>query len=166
MWGVERWLSIPGYEDIYWASSLGRIKSNYKILNPKHLCNGYKRVVLSFERTEKAFFIHRLVARAFLGECPLNKQVNHKDLDKLNNAIINLEYVTPKQNMNHAFNNRDMNTPKGSQNGISKLNENDILSIRGIYLDGNITQNALARFYKVDQSTINRIVNKVDWRHV
>lgn len=63
---------------------------------------GYKRVACCIDG--KVFFVtvHVLVAHAFIGPCPLGKEVNHKDLNKGNNIWTNLEYVTPKENSQHA----------------------------------------------------------------
>lgn len=68
-------------------------------VNPR----GYRMVVLCVQGKTKAFAIHTLVAKQFLGEHALEKsQVNHIDGNKQNNVIDNLEWVTPKENAVHA----------------------------------------------------------------
>jgi hypothetical protein len=89
------------FDKKYFVSSLGRFKNSYgKIMeNYKVNENGYIRVYIY----KKTFTLHRLVALTFL-ENPNNKeQVNHKDGNKLNNSIDNLEFVTNKENQLHKF---------------------------------------------------------------
>ena len=94
---MEIWKDINGYEGLYKVSNLGRVKSKRKILKP---INGeYLKVGLSKNGVQKTLYIHRLVAETFLGIN--NLQVNHKDENKHNNNIDNLEFVTHKENMNY-----------------------------------------------------------------
>lgn len=94
---MEIWKDIKGYEGLYEVSNLGRVKSKRKILKP---INGeYLKVGLSKNGIQKTLYIHRLVAETFLGKS--NLQVNHKDEDKHNNNIENLEFVTHRENMNY-----------------------------------------------------------------
>lgn len=94
---MEIWKSIKNYEGLYWVSNFGRVKSKRKILKP---INGeYLKVGLSKNGVQKTLYIHRLVAETFLVK---NKpEINHKDEDKHNNCLSNLEFVTHKENMNH-----------------------------------------------------------------
>lgn len=97
----EIWKDIKGYEGIYKVSNYGEIlniKTKYK-LKPSKI-NGYTRVHLT-DRTE---YIHILVAKTFIKN-PGNKPcVNHIDGNKQNNKVDNLEWCTPKENINHAWN--------------------------------------------------------------
>jgi len=93
----EIWKDIKGYEGLYQVSNLGRVKSKRKIL--KAINGEYLKVGLSKNGIQKTLYVHRLVAETFLGENKL--QVNHKDEDKHNNNIENLEFVTHKENMNY-----------------------------------------------------------------
>lgn len=109
---MEIWKDIAGYENKYQVSNHGRVRSiNYnntgqmKILKPYPSHGGYLVVTLCKEgkRTKKR--LHRLVAEAFL-ENPDNKpEVNHIDGDKTNNYASNLEYMTCKENIRHAWDN-------------------------------------------------------------
>lgn len=118
----EIWKDIPGFEGIYQASTKGRIKSldrtvhfiyngkektkffKGKILNFRIGNTGYYRIKLCKNGTAKYCFVHRLVASTFLDN-PYNlPQVNHKDGNRLNNNIDNLEWVTMSENVRHAYN--------------------------------------------------------------
>lgn len=102
---METWKDIPNYEGLYQVSNLGRIKSlyNYRrgnILTPR-LKRGYYTVGLRKNGVRKWHLVHRLVASAFI----LNKnnlpQINHKDENKLNNCVDNLEWCTVSYNNNY-----------------------------------------------------------------
>lgn len=100
---IEEMKDIKGYEGLYKVSNLGYI---YSILKNKKLIGyvnnkGYRYVQLCKENKRKGFSVHRLVAETFI-QNPENKpQVNHIDEDKTNNMVYNLEWVTPKENINH-----------------------------------------------------------------
>ena len=93
---------IQGYEGLYGITSCGRVWSyrSQKFLKPnKH--NGYLRVELWKDGTRKVYFIHRLVADAYIPNPDHKPQVNHKDEDKTHNYINNLEWMTAKENNNY-----------------------------------------------------------------
>lgn len=100
----EVWKDIEGYEGLYQVSTHGRVKSVFryhKILKSRVKNNGYKYVQLYKNGTPYTYYIHRLVAQAFIPN-PQNKpQVNHIDEDKENNRVENLEWCTRSENMNH-----------------------------------------------------------------
>jgi hypothetical protein len=109
---MEIWKDIPGYEGMYQVSNLGNVKSlsrvlrnkyntfvsKEKLLTPKIASTKYYFVKLC-KNGEKSFAVHRLVMMAFSGVSDLD--VNHKDLNKLNNNLENLEYCTRKENVYH-----------------------------------------------------------------
>jgi hypothetical protein len=101
----EEWRDIPGYEGLYQVSNMGRVKSlkgNEKILK-LYSRRGYLGLNLHKNTNVHLKAVHRLVAESFLGNYP-NLQVNHKDGNKHNNIVENLEWVTPSQNIIHAYN--------------------------------------------------------------
>jgi hypothetical protein len=118
----EIWKDIPGYEGLYQASSLGRIKtvegkvtSNrryskrvWKSRIMKGRGDNYstgRRVSLWKDGKVKDFLVARLVAITFLGEPLQGYTVNHKDGDRMNNQIDNLEWLSRGDNIRHAFDN-------------------------------------------------------------
>lgn len=109
----EVWKDIKDYEGLYQVSSIGRVKSLPKMkrtptatfmtderMVSQHICKGYLRVGLCKFGKTKSFFVHCLVASAFIGEAH-GLTVNHKDENKLNNCVDNLEYMTLADNIRY-----------------------------------------------------------------
>ncbi len=111
---TEIWKSIYGYGGKYEISTLGNVRSTYDVnqngitkrikqLKPHVNSCGYLFMVLYSHGNGKMFFIHRLVASAFIPNPENMPTVNHKDGDKRNNKIDNLEWCTYQENMRHAL---------------------------------------------------------------
>ena len=102
------WRDVVGYEGLYKVSTEGNIKSirRNKILSQDTNQDGYKRVQLYKNKASKNYSVHRLVAQAFIPNPDNLPQVNHKDEDKSNNCVSNLEWITPKDNCNYGTRNR------------------------------------------------------------
>lgn len=107
----EIWKDIEGYEGLYQVSNFGRIKSliHYDVENgykkKEHIINewinrGYMSVSLSKNKKHKNFYIHRLVAIAFIENKNNKPFINHIDYNPLNNHVNNLEWCTQKENVN------------------------------------------------------------------
>ena len=101
----EIWKDIEGYEGLYQVSNLGRVKSlkynKERILKIANGTDGYKIVGLTYNSKRKTFKVHRLVAQAFIPNPNEYPQVNHKDEDKGNNKVDNLEWCDNKYNCNY-----------------------------------------------------------------
>jgi hypothetical protein len=94
---------IEGFPD-YRIMATGYVVKNDVPIRWWQDTNGYKLVSIINGGKSKMVRVHRLVALSFLGPCPLTHEVNHKDGNKTNNHIDNLEYVTRSQNTRHAWN--------------------------------------------------------------
>ena len=105
----EIWRDIEGYEGLYQISNKGRVKSLHngseRILRPVIDRYGYYYIMLYNDSVRKYFKIHRLVAQAFISNPENKPQVNHKDENKKNNCIENLEWATAKENSNYGTRN-------------------------------------------------------------
>jgi len=116
----EIWKDIEGYEGLYQISNLGNVKSLPKILKNNHSKyvskekylkqsigkKGYHSVSLSNNKARKWNSIHRLVAIAFIPNLLNLPQVNHKDENKSNNSVSNLEWCTNEYNENYGTRNQ------------------------------------------------------------
>lgn len=123
---MEIWKDIVGYNSVYQISNFGNVKSiNYhrsgkeKIIKPLKRKDGYLKVILYNNGKTKSYFIHRLVAQAFLNNPNNYEYVNHKDENKENNHIDNLEFCSAQYNNTYKKYNR------GKRNK-SKINQFDL----------------------------------------
>ena len=98
----EIWKDVVGFEGSYKVSNFGNVKSlrNKKILIPS-INRGYKRITLCKNGKRENKVIHRIVAEAFLDNPKNFLCVNHKDENKLNNCVENLEWCDIKYNTNY-----------------------------------------------------------------
>lgn len=112
----EIWKDIPGYEGVYQASNLGRIRGvdridvggrkwKGKVLS-QCVCRGYKKVGLNYARINKQCAVHRLVALAFIPNPNGYEQINHKDENPANNMVENLEWCDYMYNRNYGNRNK------------------------------------------------------------
>jgi hypothetical protein len=125
---------------------------------------GHVRVNLYDNGRQMKFSIHRLVALAFIPN-PDNKEfVNHKDGNKLNNHVSNLEWATRQENEDHAFA-TGLKSSTGSKNNAAKLDEDKVRQIRDLKKSG-VSSRALAAKFNIDISNIDRIVKYDSWKHV
>lgn len=101
---MEIWKDVLGYEGLYMVSSIGRVKTVKTGLIMKHYVSGndYKRTTLYKNRRYNPKYIHRLVVEAFIGAIHKGLVVNHKDEDKSNNIIDNLEICTRQYNTEYS----------------------------------------------------------------
>jgi hypothetical protein len=170
----EIWKDIPNYEGIYQVSNFGNFKSyerivfynnkkairKSKILNLRESKAGYLYTVFSVNKERKTIKPHRIVAKVFVDN-PLNKPcVNHINGIKTDNRVENLEWVTHSENTKHAFNNGLKKGISGEKSHYSKIKLNDVFDIR----NSNLSTKELSEKYKISQSQINRIKNKLNWK--
>ena len=102
----EIWKDVPGYEGLYQVSSIGRVKSlrfNKTKIMSQWSHNGYRMVEFCINNERNYFGVHQLVAMAFIPNPENKPQVNHKDRNRSNNNVENLEWVTASENVAHAY---------------------------------------------------------------
>lgn len=131
-------------------------KSN-KVLSTHIDSWGYRFVTLHSCGKGKCIKIHKLVAETFIGDRPEGLQINHRDGNKLNNNVNNLEYCTPSQNTKHAFSNGLAIAPKGETHYNCKLSDDNIREIRRY--KGQASQSAVGGMFGVSREHIRDIWN-------
>lgn len=136
---------------------------NYKVLKKGTTSAGYQVVVLRKANKSHTKNVHRLIAEAFLETVEGKPDVNHIDGHKANNAIGNLEWMTKKENIQHAIHTLgiDVTADRG------RLNKDDVIYIRENYIPGQKgNKQSLLDQFKVSSVQFSRIINKHCWRHV
>lgn len=159
----------PVFYGRYQVSTAGRVKrvKPYRnqcvdgVLKQQRLSNGYRMVTLCRLSQQRPRLVHRLVAEAFIGPA-VGKHVNHLNGIKHDNRLCNLEFVTPKENAQHAS--RIGLLPVGARHWKSKLTAANVQAIRAQYRFGNGQK--LARKFGVHVSMIHYIVRRKCWKHL
>lgn len=166
----ERWQPLAGYVGHYEVSDQGRVRRitpgpgarvNH-VLQPYVTRNGYETVRPCRDGVKGRISVHRAVLEAFRGTVPNLPECNHKDGNKRNNCLSNLEWVTSSTNKQHAV--AKGLACVGERHYQHKLRASDIPVIRGLY--GRELQRVTARRYGVSQSLIGLVQTGKVWKHV
>ena len=152
--------------------ALGRVGARGYTVKDKKLkpCirNGYLSYSLNLEGKTKYYYLHRLIAQNFIPNPDNLPCVNHKDGDKLNNNIDNLEWCSYSQNNKHAFehNRKQPTILKHEKHWNAKLTEEDVEWIRQHYIKNSCEygQGALARKFNTSRPNIYDIINYITWK--
>lgn len=109
------WKDIPNYEGLYQVSNYGDVKNvrRNKILRQCKHRLGYMSVMLYKNKQPKRLMVHRLVAMTFLENCQSLECVNHKDENKSNNHVDNLEWCSREYNMQYGTLNARISKKRG-----------------------------------------------------
>lgn len=164
---MEIWKDIEGYEGYYQVSNLGRVKSlerkvrntlksyriiKERILKPTPKKEGYLDISLNISQKRKHFYVHRLVASHFIGNPEKGMDVNHKDGNKKNNNVDNLEWLSRAENHAHAY------KKLKRQGSRAILTKEQVLDIIKLHKEG-ISMKLLSEMYKVKYHTIKNALS-------
>lgn len=125
---------------------------------------GYQTIIIDY----KTVFAHRIIAMAFIDNPNNYPFINHKDGNKLNNNIENLEWCTSSQNVQHSYD-TGLHVPAvGEDWHRHKLTEEQVKYIKThcVKYDKNFSATALGKLFNVSDTTIRSIVNGKNWKHV
>jgi hypothetical protein len=181
---MEIWKDIPAYEGLYMVSDQGRIKNVEReyIVHRKGgqylkkvpcvirvgspTSEGYLGVKLTKDGVTKSFLAHRLVMAAFEPNPENKRTVNHKDGNKTNNRLTNLEWASDLEQIRHAYaTGLKFNDVAGEKNPTAVLKVEDVIEIKRSLLRGERSCD-LSRKYNVSHSAIQKIKTGHNWRHV
>lgn len=161
------WKTISGQEGRYAVSDDGNVMSmdfagsGLPGILKTNLARGYATVQL---RDRKRFTVHRLVAAAFIGPRPTGMAINHVNGCKTDNRSANLEYVTPSENMKHAFA-TGLQSNVGENHSGAKLTNDKVERIKAMLVLG-FTQSEIASMMGVTQPSISLVKNGRRWAHL
>jgi len=168
---LEMWKLIKEYPE-YEISNEGRCrrstdsrrrKKEERLLKPMISRKGYLVYKLSKNKKVYQRYIHSLVLATFDKPRPKGYQTNHKDGNKANNCISNLEWLTPSDNVRHAFATGLRFSLRGEKHPFAKLKECEVWLIKKILKANIISKAFIAKMFKVDESTIRSISTCSTW---
>lgn len=147
---MERWKPVIGYEGIYEVSNYGNVRNvtSGHVLLQTNTTTGYRKVEL-YKNGRKNLRVHRLVASAFINNTYGKPYINHKNGNKTDNRVENLEWCTQKENVNHAIR-------TGLKRTVVK-NTDDVIDL---YVNKKYTVKRIAKLYNVSITPIKRILNE------
>lgn len=179
----EIWRNIPNSK-FYAISSLGKVKrlthikwnpvnKSYSTFKERILSisynnsKNYGRICIVFNNsTKKVCGIHRLVAESFIENFKNLPQVNHKDGDKINNKLSNLEWCSQAENMQHRIHELHVKPWKiGEESNFTKLTEEQVKSIPDLLARG-ISKVKIGEMFNVKPNTITEITSGRSWKHL
>lgn len=160
----DEWRTVPGFDN-YLCSRTGFVKNKKtgRILKPADDSDGYPKVTLTNSLKKKhCIAVHRVVATTYLWNKD-KPQVNHKDGNKHNNCVENLEWVTNKENIAHAIRTGLLKV-KGSDNANAKINSRTAKHIRELFVSGKWNKCQLGRMFGISRTMVRYIVEGKNWR--
>jgi hypothetical protein len=180
---MEIWKDVPEMEGFYQVSNKGRIKALDRVVKRKtkgDLCikehyvqgskdsKGYLQLDARVNGKRIIKFIHRLVAEAFIDNPQHYNQVNHKDGNKLNNDVDNLEWLSCIDNIRHAWKHKLAKPLQGENHGNHKLTNEQVLFIKTHYKKGDSLYGAkaLAKRFNVTTTPILLVAKGLSWKHI
>lgn len=173
---MEKWLYIPGF-DKYQVSDFGNVRSvdrdcvlkgttfiRHGQLLKSSENGGYRQVVVYRKGKPITIKVHRLVAMAFIDNPENRETVNHKDGNKANNYLDNLEWATRSEQAKHRYV-AGLDSNKGERHPQSKLTEKQVLEIRK-YPSDEKTRLRLAKRFKISRTHVFSIQTRRCWAHI
>jgi hypothetical protein len=168
----ELWLPIPGWDGFYYASDLGRIRSEARIVLRKNgratrireqilssrVCGGYEKVTLCRGARRHNYAVHRLVLEAHVGPRPEGMVCCHGPGGSLDNRLVNLCWGTHRKNLGEDRL-RDGTHNRGEKNGSSRLSEDAVRRIR----EDPRSSAEIAEEHGIARQTVRRIQRREAW---
>ncbi len=179
----ESWKPVVNFEGYYEVSDMGRVRSlgrrirsaithsKKQYRRPRILRGGtvggrYRNISFCVEGVETTWLVHKIVMEAFVGPTPDGLEINHKNGNKQDNRLDNLEFVTHKTNMIHARETGLLVTPRGEASGGAILNNAQVSVIQTLLATSTLSYTQIAKAFGVSRTTISQINAGRTWRHL
>jgi len=147
-----------------WVNNVSRLRRRPKILTISQDMVGYRTVGIKTLGKRKTTLVHRLVAEAFLG-IQEGMEVNHKNGEKKDNRLENLEWCTPSQNRKHAYDQGLQVAPKGQNNSYATITDAQALEIKQRLVDGQSLK-GISIAMGIPDYTAQNIKRHLAWKHI
>jgi hypothetical protein len=163
----EIYKDVIGFEGLYMVSNFGNVKNSRGKMLKGCSKKGYIYVHLSKNATYYNYRLNRIVAKAFLPNPNNFTDVNHKDGNKSNNTLDNLEWISHQDNMKHAYANGLLGgfITSGERPNV-KLNEEIVKEIKILLKEGNLSQYKIAKKFNVHRGAISSIAYGHSWKDI
>jgi len=147
----------------YFITEDGRVFSEMKLETRED----YTRVSLRVNNETKKFSVHRMVAECYIPNPENKAEVNHKNFNKSDNSVKNLEWNTRKENIGHVWINGKTKC-FGENHNLSKLTKNDVIYIRKNYIPRHkeFSMKALSKKFNVSIPVISNVIHNKTWKHI
>lgn len=159
---------IDGFPD-YFVDVHGDVYSTktgqLKVLRKSKDRKGYLKVYLYKENKRNFFKVHRLIAQTFIPNPDNKPQVNHKDANKTNNHVDNLEWVTNQENMDHAKHNNLLSGREGTSNGNSRYSD-ELITTLCKELSSGCSVSEVSQKFNVNRHLVKDLKAKKTWTHI
>jgi hypothetical protein len=175
----EIWKEVAGYEGLYEVSDLGRVRSTKRVLidkigrarryRSKILSGGvsdkgYWAIMLCKDAEQKMTLVARLVATAFIPNPDGKAEVNHKDGNKNDNSVSNLEWMTHQENSLHR--NAVLGKNVGEAVHNSTMTNTQVIEIRKMRAETNLSCRAIGERFGVNGHAVYAAVMRRSWKHI
>jgi hypothetical protein len=177
---MAKWKAVPWLATTYEISDNGQLRRVTRLKRPNRKLkvfrtairshptgHGYLRLDVYREQERGQVYIHRLVWEAFHGRIPNGMDINHRDGNKSNNRLDNLELVTRSENMLHMFKHLrpSLNRTRGTAHHFARLTPDDVKTILELRRAGK-SGYAIAKIYDISPTAVYLIFNGTNWKHV
>ena len=171
----EVWRSVPMLSGLYEVSSEGRVRSlprvtasgtlGGRVLLPRPERNGYVRVTLSVNGKPHRELLHRLVLRAFVGDCPQGHECRHLNGTRSDCRLSNLAWGTARENGQDRIAHGTQVDNRGQRHGMTRLSDADAREIMSLRQKG-VPLAQVASQFSVGAATVSRIATRAGWKHI
>lgn len=169
------WVPIPSLQGKYEITENGTIRNaiTHKLLKQQVNKHGYSIVMMHISKKPINCRVHKLVAETFLGSCPDGYVVNHKDGNKRNNHVSNLEYVTSSENNIHALRmklrkpaNMTVFAKRGEEHYHASITDALATEILKCHYVTGYGCRRLAKVFNISRGITARLVSGTSWKHL
>lgn len=175
----EQWRKVVGWEESYEVSNHGGLRTVARLQSmgthtkfkqsincSQCIIGGYKRYTLSFNGVRRCIRVHRLVAEAFIQNTESKPFVNHIDGNRINNHVLNLEWCTHAENIQHSYRIGSNVAKRGELSPRATITNKEAIEIHRLCSEGKLLRKDIAKMFNIKTTLIQHIANQKGWNHL